>query len=199
VADKVTMPAIGDTSARAAAAAPIVTARTPEEITRIETLVRSALGVDSTRGDVLSVVSAPFDMPAPVVVSTDSVATPDMMTRIQTNPKPVVAIAALVVLLVVAVLSLSALKPKKGAAPQAADTRTLQAPAGYPELPASSQMQAAMMQNMNDMQHQQQMEEQRRPVILPPTITTPEREQAIATVEQRPDAAIRVTRSWLRT
>jgi flagellar M-ring protein FliF len=199
VADKVTMPALGDTSAKAAAAAPIVTARTPEEITRIETLVRSALGVDSTRGDVLSVVSAPFNMPEPVVASTDSVPAPDMMTRIQTNPKPVVAIAALVVLLVVAVLSLSALKPKKGAAPQAADARTLQAPAGYPELPASSQMQAAMMQNMNDMQHQQQMEEQRRPVILPPTITTPEREQAIATVEQRPDAAIRVTRSWLRT
>jgi flagellar M-ring protein FliF len=35
-------------------------------------------------------------------------------------------------------------------------------------------------------------------IKLPPIPTTPEREQAIATVEQRPDAALRVTRQWLR-
>ena len=40
--------------------------------------------------------------------------------------------------------------------------------------------------------------EQKRVVVLPPVPTTPEREQAIATVEQRPDAAVRVVRNWLR-
>jgi flagellar M-ring protein FliF len=39
----------------------------------------------------------------------------------------------------------------------------------------------------------------RRQVILPPQATSTEREQAIATVDQRPDAALRVTRGWLRT
>jgi flagellar M-ring protein FliF len=43
------------------------------------------------------------------------------------------------------------------------------------------------------------LEDQRRQIVLPPTVTTPEREQAIATVEQRGDAALRVTRGWLRT
>jgi flagellar M-ring protein FliF len=38
----------------------------------------------------------------------------------------------------------------------------------------------------------------RKPVVLPPPATTPEREQAMATVEQRPDAAVRVMRTWLR-
>ena len=42
------------------------------------------------------------------------------------------------------------------------------------------------------------LEERRAPIKLPPVPTTPEREQAIATVEQRPDAALRVTRQWLR-
>lgn len=194
VADKVTLPAV-DPKAKTAAA-PSITVRSPEELTRIETLIRNALGVDSTRGDMISVVSAPFDIPAPLVVKTDSVPAPDMLARVQTNPKPLVAIAALVVLLVVAIVAMSALKPKKGAQVAKDGSRTLGAPAGYPELPASSQMQAAM-------QSQQEMEqmqiEERRPVILPPPVTTHEREQAIATVEQRPDAAIRVTRAWLRT
>lgn len=195
IADKVTMPA-APADAKTAAAPPVVTARTTEELTRIEALMRNALGVDSVRGDMISVVSAPFDMPAPLVVKQDSVPAPDMIARLQTNPKPMVAIAALVVLLIVAVITLGALKPKKGAQQAKTDTRTIAAPTGYPELPASSQMQAAM-------QSHQEMEpvhvEERRQVVLPPPVTTHEREQAIATVEQRPDAAIRVTRAWLRT
>src|SRR6185437_16899790 len=53
-------PAAGSSGAKAAP-----TKRTPEELKQIETLVRSAVGADSTRGDVVSVVSVPF---APIVV-----------------------------------------------------------------------------------------------------------------------------------
>jgi len=180
-----------------AAAPAAVTARAPEELARIETLMRSALGVDSARGDMISVVSAPFDIPAPPVVKQDSVVAPDMIARLQTNPKPIVAIAALVVLLIIALVTLSALKPKKNAATADAQ-RTLAPPGGYPELPASSQMQAAM-QAAAELEQAQLQQDERRPVILPPPVTTPEREQAVATVEQRPDAALRVTRAWLRT
>ena len=35
--------------------------RTPQELQRIEALVRSAVGIDDARGDVVSVVSVPFD------------------------------------------------------------------------------------------------------------------------------------------
>jgi flagellar M-ring protein FliF len=198
VADKVAPRSPSDTGAKAAATPPVITARTPEELARVEALVRNALGVDSTRGDMINVVSAPFDIPTPMIVKADSVVKPDLMARVQSNPKPLVAIASLVVLLVVGVLTLNALKPKKGA--QQADTvaRALQAGGhGYPELPASSQMQSAMMQSGNGMD--QMSLEERRQVVLPPPMTTPEREQAIATVDQRPDAALRVTRNWLRS
>jgi flagellar M-ring protein FliF len=196
VADKVTLPPVGDSTAKAAAPA-TVTTRTPEELQRIEALVRNALGVDSARGDMISVLSAPFDVPAPLIVKKDSVPAPDLIARLQTNPKPTVAIAALVVLLIIALVALSALKPKKSAQTAADNgSRTLPPGNGYPELPASSQMQAAMNQAA---EMEQLAGEERRQVVLPPPVTTQEREQAIATVDQRPDAAIRVTRSWLRT
>lgn len=215
VADKVTMPAVpapaaADSTGADSAAAPtavpepIITARTPEELARIEALVRNALGVDSTRGDMISVVSAPFDMAVPVVARSDSADVPkDIIGKIQANPKPVVALAALVVLLIVALTAVFVLRPKKSkaiAAPAAPDA--LPGTPQYAELPASTQMQQAM----DDMQalaesvddDEPYLEEQRRAVRLPPPPTTPEREQAIATVEQRPDAAVRVVRNWLR-
>ncbi len=215
VADKVTMPAVpapaaADSSGADSAAAPtavpepIITARTPEELARIEALVRNALGVDSTRGDMISVVSAPFDMPVPVVARSDSADAPkDIIGKIQANPKPVVALAALVVLLIVALTAVFALRPKKSkqiAAPAAPDA--LPGTPQYAELPASTQMQQAMddMQALAESVDDEEpyLEEQRRAVRLPPPPTTPEREQAIATVEQRPDAAVRVVRNWLR-
>lgn len=219
VADKVTYPAApaapaadstkpADSTAAAAPTAapePIITARTPEEIARIEALVRNALGVDSTRGDMISVVSAPFDMPAPAAKADTASAPQDLMSKIQANPKPVVALAALVVLLILGLAAVFILRPKKvkqiAAAPQ---PDALPPAPGYAELPASTQMQMAMQgitdgESDDDMDDApEQLEERRAPIKLPPMPTTPEREQAIATVEQRPDAALRVTRQWLR-
>jgi flagellar M-ring protein FliF len=192
VADKVTMP-VPDTT-QPTAPAPVITARTTDEIARIETLVRNALGVDSTRGDMISVVSAPFDMPAPPVIARDSVLPPqDMLSKLQANPKPIVAIAALVVLLVIAVVSVSALKPRKSPQTASDPLALLPPPNGYPELPASTAMQDATPYE------EEFVEPPKRPVRLPPMATTPERDQAIATVEQRPDAAVRVVRGWLRS
>jgi flagellar M-ring protein FliF len=192
VADKVTMPAPDTT--QPTAPAPVITARTTEEIARIETLVRNALGVDSTRGDMISVVSAPFDMPAPPVMARDSVLPPpDLLAKLQANSKPIVAIAALVVLLVITLVSVSALKPKKSPATASDQPNLLPPPNGYPELPASPAMQDVTPYE------EEFVEPPKRPVRLPPMATTPEREQAIATVEQRPDAAVRVVRGWLRS
>jgi flagellar M-ring protein FliF len=73
IADNVTMPAADSTAT--VPPEPIITARTPDEITRVEMLVKNALGVDSTRGDMISVMSAPFDIPAPMA-RVDSVVAP---------------------------------------------------------------------------------------------------------------------------
>jgi flagellar M-ring protein FliF len=202
VADKMTRNAADTT----ATAEPVFTPRTPEELAQIEALVRTALGVDSARGDMVSVVSAPFDMPKTVVARVDSTPAPqDMLGRIQANPKPVVAIAAIAGLVLVALVMVLVLRPKKGKQLAAANTATLPAGQQYAELPASTQMQAAMQGLPSGMNTEAEMidehaliEEQRRAIRLPPPPTTPEREQAIATVEQRPDAALRVTRNWLR-
>jgi flagellar M-ring protein FliF len=271
VADKVTWvpdtTAAGDSAATGAAAAagdstadssaarapaplvPLVTVRTPEELARIETLVRTALGVDTARGDVVSVVSAPFDMPAPIV--RDTVPPPqDLVSQLQANPKPVVAVAALVVLLVFGLVVMRMLRgrPALSASTAAAITEgsaalalppaptydAFQLPAdpaalpavagqmpafpqpsamappqlsagtggfpGFPGMegaPAPEWMDAAQQGAGAAMPAPPPMP--RQPLVLPPQASTPERDQAIATIEQRPDAAIRVIRSWLRS
>jgi len=197
VADKVTQPAAD--SGAAAPPAPVITTRTPEELARIESLIRNALGVDSIRGDMISVVSAPFDLPAPVAVMDSVVAPQDLLGKIQANPKPVVALAALVVLLIVAVVLILALKGKKQPAlPATAQPEALTAgqTPGYAELPAGAQFQGDAADGAA--LEQQALLDERRPIVLPPPPTTPEREQAMATVDQRPDAAVRVVRNWLR-
>jgi flagellar M-ring protein FliF len=172
---------------------PTIIPRTPEELTRIELLVRNALGVDSTRGDMISVVSAPFDMPAMVSNASDTLPTPTIVTRLMSNPKPIVSIVAIVGLLIMGLVTLKALK-QKPAATSAARPAALPPAQAYPELAAANQMSMAM-----SMQQPEQYIEERRPVVLPPLATSAEREQAIATVEQRPDAAIRVARGWIRS
>jgi flagellar M-ring protein FliF len=169
---------------------PTVTPRTPEELARIEALVRNALGVDDARGDGVSVVSAPFDLPivpAPVV---DSVPAPTMVTRLLENPKPVISIAALLALVAVVLITLRALKQP----PAARTAAALAAASGggaiaAPSLPAL----AAGASDPSGAGGSAQPG-----VVLPPAFTTPEREQLIATIDQRLDAAVRVTRAWLR-
>lgn len=208
VADRVTYPAptgaTADSTTPATPPEPVITARTPEEIARIEALVRNALGVDSARGDLISVVSAPFDIPQPVVQKADTAsAAPDLIGRIQANPKPVVALAALAVLLVLGLAAVIMLRPKKAKtldAPSSPDA--LSRGSGYAELPASTQMEAAMQdgqESFGEMEEGDGAEElPALPYKLPPIPTTRGREQAIAIVEQRPGAAIRVARQWLR-
>ncbi len=218
IADKVTMPviapatdttkkAIAAAAAAAAAAVPTITQRTAEELARAEALVRSAIGADSTRGDVISVVSAPFYMPPPRPKA-DTLPTPTLVNKLLDNPKPMISIAALVVVLIVSVLVLGALRTKKptlSAETQAAMART----PGYAELPAGAQMSDAMQQALSSGSNTMSIEEreaqseylpngERRPVILPPPVMDESREQAMATVAQRPDAAIRVVKGWLR-
>lgn len=196
VNDKVTIPAAD--SVTKVAAAPIFTARSPEEVARIEALMRNALGVDSARGDLISVVSAPFDIPA-AEAPREALPKQNLLTRLQMNPKPFVAIAASIVLLILAIVMVIALRPRKEQAPAA--IAALAAAPAHPELPSSTQMSAGLRQHQLDGEQGAQgeyIEPAARQVILPAVAVSPEREQAIATVEQRPDAALRVTRAWIR-
>src|SRR3954470_12046804 len=98
------------------------TPRTPAELKQIETMVRSAVGADSTRGDVVSVVSVPF---APVVVAPIEKPKTDIVNIMQTAQRPLLGILGLALIIVVALISLKSLK-SAGAAAGANPTIALQ-------------------------------------------------------------------------
>ena len=170
--------AAGDKSAADKAAA---TPRTAAELARIDTLVRSAVGIDSARGDVLSVVNVSFDTGLPIVG--DSLPTPTLLERVQTHQKLGLTGFALLLMAVVALSAIRAMKAPKQAAPAL--------------LPAPD---LAALGESTD--HQQMIvvapaESTAEPLILR-EIANPVRDQVIATVEQRPEASARVIRSWLK-
>jgi len=148
------------------------TPRTPAELKQIETMVRSAVGADSIRGDVVSVVSVPF---APTVVAPVEKPKMDIVNVIQTAQRPLIGIVGLVMIILVAMWSLKSLKSGGAQSDEAAPTialpRSMPAgQAGYmPGAPA--------------------------PVILP---TNTMRDRVNSTIEQQPDVAARVVRAWLK-
>lgn len=176
---------------------PVATPRSADELARIESLVRSALGVDSTRGDIVSVVSAPFTMPELPVVTDSAAPPPTLLAKVQQVEKPLITLVACLTALVIAVLTLKALKPPATPALTAGTVATALPAAtardGYalPD-PSSDVADAPALANGVD------GSADGAAILLPPTTVNPLREQAVATVDQRPGAAVKALRSWLR-
>jgi flagellar M-ring protein FliF len=148
------------------------TPRSPAELQQIETMVRSAVGADSVRGDVVSVVSVPF---APTVVVPVEKPKMDIVNVIQTAQRPLLGIVGLVMIIIVAMISLKSLK--SAAAPAAETGPTIALPrtaaggqAGY--MPGTA-----------------------APVVLPQNTM---RDRVSSTIEQQPEVAARVVRAWLK-
>jgi flagellar M-ring protein FliF len=154
---------------------PAFTPRTPAELARIDTLVRSAVGFDSTRGDVVSVVSVPFTIPVPAAPAPE--VKTNVLTKVREYEKPVLNVMALALAFVIALMALRSLRtPVTVAAEQAAGQPTLAAaPASAPggELPRGIPERA-----------------------LP--ASTVIRERVAATVEEQPEVAARLLRSWMK-
>jgi flagellar M-ring protein FliF len=153
------------------------TPRTAAELDQIKTLVRSAVGADSTRGDVVSVVSVPF---APVVVTPEVAQKTNFLEVIQTTQRPLLGILGLVLIIVIALISLKSLK---GA------STTVAAPAPTIALPRATHESAPPMQ------HSVMNSGPLIPVQLP---TNTMRDKVNSTIEQQPDVAARVVRAWLK-
>jgi flagellar M-ring protein FliF len=142
--------------------------RTPEELARIEKLVRSAVGVDESRGDVISVVGVPFVAAAPSVQNEPK---PDLWSKVQEVQRPALSTLGLVLAFVVALLAIRSLRtPAKS---------QLAAPAPRADLPG---------ERLNAVLEQ-------RPVV---PIESPMRQRVVATVEQQPDMAAKLVRAWMR-
>jgi flagellar M-ring protein FliF len=143
--------------------------RTAAELAQIETMVRSAVGADSTRGDVVSVVSVPF---APALIVPAANNKTDLVRVVQTAQRPLLGILGLVLIIVIALISLKSLKP---AAAEASAVLSLPREAGQGQfaLQPAAPMQVMMPQNTM-------------------------RDRVNSTIEQQPDVAARVVRAWLK-
>jgi flagellar M-ring protein FliF len=183
---------------------PTVIARTPAELARIDTLVRNAVGLDSARGDQLSVVNVAFDG---VGAGPASEPTPDMWNRVQQFERPIVSGLALLAVLVVALVTVRALRPARAVAAS-------ELPAGevgddVAALAAGEAGVAGQLGSGNNPHphvtvidgEQQQIviagPQATEPVILR-EIANPVRDQVVAIIDQRPEAATRVVRTWLK-
>ena len=98
--------------------------RAPEELDRIESLVRNSVGVDPSRGDQVSVVSVPFT-PEPVFAAPDTGPVSMVFDWLQVLQKPVLSLLALVMMFLVAMRTLRTVKelpaPEPTALPRTSD------------------------------------------------------------------------------
>jgi flagellar M-ring protein FliF len=157
---------------------PVVVPRTPEEIARIETLVRSAVGLNEQRGDLISVVSVPFDGVATVAMAAEGEGTP-VMEIVRTAQRPALTLLGLVLAFIVA---LRVLKMLRDASPR---------PSTMPALTQGD----AMLEDLP------RVEAPPEPIVVKrtiPIINTVMRDRVVASVEEHPNLAARLVRAWMR-
>lgn len=150
---------------------------TVEELQRIETLVRTAVGVDEGRGDVVSVVSVPFTTEPAVAVGGSGGR--DLLMIAQGFARPAVAALALVLafilgLRVVRTLPRGPSTPVEAALEPAGTGGAL--PSGHDEAEAADAADG--------------------PRFAVPWFDA--RDEIAARLRERPDNAVRVIRAWLR-
>jgi flagellar M-ring protein FliF len=167
------------------AAPPASEPRSPVELARIEALVRNAVGVDSARGDGITVTSIPFSAPVAVPVAAPA---PTVEELVQTYWRP--GLSALAVLLAFAIALVV--------------LRSLRAPAVAPPVPALAAAGAAESLPLAPEMAALPAEGGISPVARPMPTRTVEvmnpvlREQAVVKVAEQPEIAARVVRAWLK-
>jgi len=149
--------------------APRYTPRTPTEVLQIESLIRTAVGLDSTRGDVVTVVSMPFDANSRATVVAPK---KDILEIVQIVQRPALGVFAIAVALVIVMLSLKALR--KAEAVDA--TPIIMLPRGEP---VSDTAYITMPQ-----------------AIVP--VANVLRDRITASVDAQPDVAAKLVRAWMK-
>lgn len=166
--------------------------RTSEEIARLDTLVRSAVGYDAARGDQVSVVSVPFALPALVAAPIE--APPTVLQKVQQNQSLILNAAALLFAFVIGFMAIRSM-------------RTPPVPAEVPRLSASAQMDMDAVQRFDTASlpsaDAADVEDPSRSVRMLPELAAlqanQETKQRVAsTVEQQPEVATKLVRAWLK-
>ncbi len=156
----------------AGAKAPTYTKRSPQEVAQIESLVRSAVGLDSARGDIVSVVSMPFDTGDRTVVDAPE---RDFVQVVQDVQRPAIGVVGLILAFIVALLSLKALRRPS--------TMELLASGPVMSLPRADSMGEASYMSMP---------------AAPVPVANVMRDRITSTVEAQPEVAARLVRAWIK-
>jgi flagellar M-ring protein FliF len=157
------------------------TPRSAESLAQIEALVRGAVGADSARGDVVTVVSMPTTIGLPAAAPA---AKPTLVEQLQEHSRPITGIAGALMAFVIAFLAIRALRvpPAPAMALAAGGTAALGAGAA-PTLDTLPHGGPALS------------EAQQEPIHI---ASDPVRTRAALTVDQKPEVAAKVLRAWLR-
>ena len=168
-------------------AKPTYVARSPEEVARIESLVRSAVGADSTRGDIVTVVATHLD--GEQISTVDDAPKPDVWARAEQFQRPGVAVLAIVAAIVIAMMTLKALKTPPA---------MVAAPSGYSALAAGSAggMTPALLTSGEPGESRGIQNTGYAPIEFPERDGT--RGRVLATVVAKPEVASRVVRAWMK-
>lgn len=163
------------------------TPRPAEDIAQIEALVRSAVGFDSTRGDVVSVVSVPFTLPtvAPVEVEPP----PTLAQRVRQNESLYLNAAALIFAFVIGFMALRSLKQPRLAGRGA--------PAASAQLAAAGSGMPALLAPAPAVEHSH-LAPRMVPELAAMQANADTRNRVTATVDQQPDVAAKLVRAWMK-
>ncbi|MEO7085053.1 MAG: flagellar basal-body MS-ring/collar protein FliF [Gemmatimonadaceae bacterium] len=148
--------------------------RTVAELEQIKTLVRSAVGADSTRGDVVSVISVPFASANVVNIESQKL---DLVKVVQNIQRPALGLLGLLLITVIVLLSLRTLRGPK--------------PVEEPVLALSAGATAAHARAALPQIHIPEI-----PVLVMPVNGI--RDRVAASIQQQPETATRVVRAWLK-
>jgi len=165
--------------------------RTPEEIARLDTLVRNAVGFDAARGDQVSVVSVPFAIPAIPVPPVET--PPTTLQKVQQNQTLILNAAALLFAFVIGFMSLRSLRAStKSAAP------TPLSASAQLQLPTVERFDTASLPSADP-----SVEDPSRAVRMLPELAAlqanQETKQRVAmTVDKQPEIATKMMKAWLK-
>lgn len=182
----------------AAATAPTAPTAAPADSAalraQVEALVKSAVGFDEARGDVVTVSMLPF-IPKPVL---REAAPPTTLESLQTVQRPALSALGIVFAFIIAMLALRA----AGRTTESVTPLGAGMPAGY--FPGAGDSNQAAFAAQYAAQFAATGHSGAPPALPsrpPPMITVPNnpmREQVLASVDQQPEVAAKLMRAWLR-
>ena len=160
------------------------TTRPQAELDQIAGLVRNAVGFDSTRGDLVKVVSTPFEGITAIAAETSGEKTMRTLQQIQ---RPALGVLGLVLALVIAMMMMKSLKA------QSADARAMAIASNrQTQLNTAGQPMGQLAERSQDGESNIQIFQ---PLQMP---VNPLKERVVATADAYPDVSAKILRNWMR-